>query len=158
MSEICERSREKLNSVGLHFSAMSKLTSQTKIDAYTEEIETTLDSIGQDILELDDVIGRLSATLNQLQIAHTINTGAAFSSTNALKRRYELFKKRVAYYCHVRMVLIHQIEAQKLANDLQELGVEMSDDGSDSGSDDELKQKAMLAGPHVSRMLRNLAI
>lgn len=157
MSEVCARGKESLKEAGGLLHALETLISEQadlkKIDAYAKRAEDALDSVGEDIIELDNIVGNLSEKLNSLQKQYkqtSVDTGRK-RHKKTLIRRYKMYKKKFEYYCHMRLALLHQIETQKLANDLLSMGIEYGDqdelDFNDQG------RKAVIAGPHIRKLL-----
>lgn len=163
--ESCITNKDKLNNVGLHLGTLRKLVRERKendkIERYMSLIDAELTQIGESIIDIDETIGNLSITLNELKeegkrivtsvvIDHTTGEMNLSRSYDVLLRRYNLFSKKLEYYCHQHAVLVHQIEAQRLANDMRGMGfepIEFED------TDIDTKRKATRLGPRINKLL-----
>ena len=169
--QVCSESKEILNHVGLQLKILYDLVKERKdlrrIQKVMTSIDNDLNTVGEKILDIDDTIGKMSVTLDELkEEAKHIETSVVAdpktgriqmsASYDKLKRRHRKYNSKLAYYCHLYHVLEHQIAAQKLAN-------EMAKEGFNDGDmmalvDDELmetkrKREAMKVGPHFGKLL-----
>ena len=120
-------------------------------------------------MEIDETIGNLSITLNVLKeegkliatsvvadpTTHRVSLSKSYAT---LMRRYKYYKKKLLYYCHLHTVLVHQIEAQRLANELKKLGLAADDFDYEDNEAEKLlnRRKAVKAGPHINKLLNDL--
>lgn len=168
--DLCQKDKDLLNTVAQYLNTAKPLldngTDKPKIKKLIMASEDHLDEVGADLIKLDEMIGKLAVTLNELKERHAriiVKTAIvadpvtgrikAKDTYDQLARRHKKFSKKLEYYCHLYMTLHHQVESQRLANEMKEEGYDGFDD---LFVDDEkmLERKAIRAGPHVNRMLR----
>lgn len=168
----CVVNKDKLSNVALNLNTLRVLVHERndkrKIQHYMTIVDNELNEIGESILDIDDAIGKLSITLNELQeegallaststIVADPNTGkvSMTQSLESLYRRYKRYQRKLEYYCHVHASLKHQIEAQRIANDIRRMGFDPFEFG-DEGDKVKMRKEAMKVGPHFSKLLDDL--
>jgi hypothetical protein len=166
--DICQKDKDVLRTVKMYLHIARPLvinkTNKGKAVKLLKTADADLETVRDDIVKLDTKVGELAVTLEELKRAHgRINTSvvinlktkrpSARKTLEELECRHAKFSKILNYYCHLYMTLYHQVEGQRLAN-------EMKMDGHDGlhdmliDDDAELRRKAIVAGPHVRKMLQ----
>lgn len=171
MSSLCQKDKDLLNTVEQYLRAAKPLldtgTDKPRIKKLIMASEDHLDTVGEDLLKLDEMIGKLAVTLEELKEEHKnikmVTSIIADPKTGRVKakesfaqlvRRHRKYSKKLEYYCHLYMTLHHQVESQRLANEMKREGYDGFDDIL-VDDDEMLVRKAVKAGPHVNRMLEN---
>ena len=173
--EVCSDNKEILNNVGLQLKILYDLVKERKqlrkIQDTMTRIDKDLNKVGENILDIDDTIGKMSITLDELkEESKNISTAVVadpktgrismMKSYEKLKRRHRMYTKKLAYYCHLYHVLEHQIKAQRLANEMKRDGFESLDFPSLTEEEMDgfnVKREAMKIGPHFGKILQDFA-
>jgi hypothetical protein len=173
--EVCSENKEILNHVGLQLKVLYDLVKERKnlrkIQDVMTRIDNDLNKVGENILDLDDTIGKMAVTLEELKeeakhihtsIVADPSTGKILMSHSydKLKRRHRKYLKKLNYYCHLYHVIEHQIAAQKLANEMAREGFIDGDEFNFLEEDIEsvkMRRDAMKIGPHFNKLLQEFS-
>ena len=173
--EVCADAKESLNHASMQLRMLSTVLYEgrnyVRANELMDRIMSDLDKAGEKILDIDDTIGKMSITLEELkeENEHIKTSAPAVSMTDEvtpsmmhgkLTRKHHMYSKKLAYYCHLYSVLKHQMEAQRLANEMRREGFESlefmpsieGEIGDYTG-----KREAMKIGPHFGKILQDFA-
>lgn len=172
---ICRKDTDLLKTIKLYLTTVKPLIETKSQKGRAVKLllaaDDGLEEVRKDLEKLDKVVSNLTDTLNELKKenmnteskVHTskvinLKTGkpSAKKTLEELGWRHEKFSKILSYYCHLYMHLHHQIEGQRLANEMKRDGYDGFDGmDTDDSEEEQLKRKAVVAGPHVRKMLQD---